>query len=65
MEVNMHKSKYEREKIDGKNQYYYTYNKETNTWNVMKRHKTVGDKILKKYKTELGARNCAFHKNLY
>lgn len=65
MEVNMEGTFYARPQINGKNQFYYTYDRENKTWSVMRRFKTREDKIYKVYKTERGAKNAAFHNNLH
>jgi len=44
--------------IRGKNQFYYTV--ENGQWVVMKRFKTTEPRIYRRYKTERGARNCAY-----
>jgi len=49
---------YARPLIEGKNQYYYTFN--NGQWVVMKRFKTKEPKIYSTYKTERGAKNCAY-----
>ena len=53
---------YPRPLIRGKNQFYYVT--DGDTWVVMKRFKTREDKANKTYKTELGARNHAYHMNI-
>jgi hypothetical protein len=48
--------------INGKNQFYYI--RAADEYAVMKRFKTREDKPVKVYKTERGARNCAYHMNI-
>ena len=48
--------------IDDRNQFFYI--KEGEEWVVMKRLKTRPPKVHKRYKTERGARNHAYHMNI-
>lgn len=54
-----------KDKINGKNPFYITYDKEADRWYVMQRFKTREDKISKVYKTKRGAENWACHRNAY
>ena len=53
---------YARPLVKGKNQFYYVI--KDGQYIVMKRFHMVEDKPYKTYKTERGAKNCAYHMNI-
>ena len=62
MEVPAINSIYAKPLIRGKNQFYYV--REVNEYVVMQRFQTVEDKPHKRFKTERGAINHAYHMNI-